>query len=129
MATWEEIANANLRAAKVLHKEAEFRSSTNRSYYAAYAAVTAKAVARGVQFPHGGNNPTHEQLPILILNNLDLTQRVKREAAAIIRRLRVARVSADYVPNDRVDERTSRDCLRDAARELDLLEISDAEPA
>jgi uncharacterized protein (UPF0332 family) len=128
LATWIEIANANLKAAKILHRESEFRSSATRSYYAAYAAVTAKAIERGVQFPYGGNNPTHEQLPNIILNNLNLSLRNKREAAAIIRRLRAARVSADYVPHESVDENTSRESLKDAARELSLLEVPQDDP-
>jgi uncharacterized protein (UPF0332 family) len=117
-----------LGAAKELLKLGAYRSSVSRCYYSVFAAITGAAAQRGVRFPHGGNNPTHDQLPALVRNNLNLSIAQRRDLSAIVRRLRAARVSADYVPTDGVDMRLARSCVRDAARGLDLLEVVDGDP-
>lgn len=125
--TWEELSRETYRAARLLLAHDRFRGAVNRSYYAAYAAVTSRLAARGVQFGYGGNNPTHEQLPQLILHNLDVAVHQRRRLAAAIRRLRLGRVEADYVPAAFLDEHTARDLVRDAGSVLEILEISDDE--
>jgi uncharacterized protein (UPF0332 family) len=123
MTTWEQLALDSLRAAKLLLQEGFLRSCVNRSYFGAYAAATARLAERRVQFPHGGNNPTHEQLPRLILNNLELSEHNGRRVAAAVRRLRYGRAEADYIPAAHLDRGLARDFVRDASTVLELLEV------
>jgi uncharacterized protein (UPF0332 family) len=80
----------------VLARAEHWRSSVSRSYYAAYSAVTSRLNERGVSFPHGWNNPGHEQLPNLILHNLTLPINIRRRLKQWIEFLRNAREDADY---------------------------------
>jgi uncharacterized protein (UPF0332 family) len=114
-----------LRAAKALAGEGYWRSSVNRSYYAAYCAVTSELVARGVRFARGWNNPPHEQLPNLIAHNLTLPLDVRRRLRKLIRILRQMREDADYRPGISVDRPMALDCLRDAMAVLKDLGVQD----
>ncbi len=81
-----------------LLQDGYFRSSINRPYYAAYAALS---------------------------GNLDATTRETRfDLAKAIGRLWKARVNADYVPAAYVDQNIALDALRDANAILLALEIS-----
>ena len=53
MATWKELSLENLEAAKALLGQGYWRASINRSYYAAYCAISQALTARGVQFARG----------------------------------------------------------------------------
>ena len=79
MATWQEMSLGCLQAAKLLLAEGQWRGSINRSYYAAYCAVSHELVRRGVRFPQGWNNPAHDQLPAMIHNGLTLPQDTRRK--------------------------------------------------
>ena len=125
MSTWQELSLDCLQAAKMLADTEHWRSSVNRSYYAAYCAVTSKLVARRVSFAHGWNNPAHEQLPNLILHNLTLPMNTRRRLKQLILFLREARENADYRPGITVDRATARDCIRDAETVLKYLEVQD----
>lgn len=114
VATWQELSLECLRAAKMLAGEGYWRSSVNRSYYAAYCAVTSELVARGVRFARGWNNPPHEQLLNLITHNLSLPLNVRRRLRKFIRLLRHAREDADYRPGASVDRATALNCIRSA---------------
>lgn len=92
-----------LRSAKVLLDAGLLRRSVSSSYYAAYCAVTSELAARGLSFAHGWNNPSHEQLPDFIANNMALPRNTGRQLVRILRRLRAARESADYRPGATVD--------------------------
>ncbi|MFQ6042163.1 MAG: HEPN domain-containing protein [Candidatus Poribacteria bacterium] len=125
MATWQELSLECLRAAKMLAGEGYWRSSVNRSYYAAYCAVTSELVARGVRFARGWNNPPHEQLLNLITHNLSLPLNVRRRLRKFIRLLRHAREDADYRPGASVDRATALNCIRSAVlvlRDLGVLQ-------
>ncbi len=91
MATWRELSLDNLEAAKVLLAAGHIRSSINRSYYAAYCAISQALVTRGVQFARGWNNPSHEQLLTLIRNGLPLPRGTRQPLLQAVRRLRFAR--------------------------------------
>ena len=125
MATWEEMSRDSIVAARELMTAGRIRSSVSRSYYAAYAALTGALIRRGVQFGRGGNNPPHEQLPRLILANLSQPEFRRRQLAAALRRLREARVAADYMPAPEVDASQARDALRDASGICRALEVRD----
>jgi hypothetical protein len=87
--------------------------------------VTAHLVRRNLQFAQGRNNPPHEQLPALIRGNLNLREHTRRQLTAAVRRLRHARVEADYLPRAELDGAVARNLLRDTATVLRLLEIDD----
>ncbi len=67
--TWTAMARENLVAAKSLSADARWRSAVSRAYYAAYCVVTGELAGRA-NFPRGRQNPSHDQLPKLIMNYL-----------------------------------------------------------
>ena len=121
MATWREMSRDSLQAAKTLTGEGRLRSAISRSYYAAYCAVTAALVARGVSFPHSWNNPAHEQLPDLVSNNLSLPPDRRRRLRKALRILRRAREDADYRPGITIDRQATVDYLRTAILVIESL--------
>ena len=125
MADWREMALACLEAAKKLSDARLYRRSVSSSYYAAYSAITATLVKRGVTFAHGWNNPAHEQMPDLILNNTDLHRSKRYLLNKAIRRLRLERENADYRPKVMVDRRTALNSIHDVRLVFDILEMKD----
>ena len=123
MSTWQELSLDCLRAAKILANAGHWRSSVNRSYYAAYSAVTSRLVERSASFAHGWNNPGHEQLPNLILHNLTLPMNTRRRLKQLILFLRDARENADYRPGQTIDKDKAFVCLRNAEAVLRDLEV------
>lgn len=115
MATWTELSRESLQAASSLARVGLWRSSINRSYYAAYCAVTGELAKRRVSFARGWNNPAHEQLPSLIEHNLALPRATRRRLKTILRLLRRAREDADYRPTITIDRALALNSLRDAA--------------
>lgn len=113
----------SLEAAKSLAGQGHWRSSVNRSYYAAYCAVTAELVRRNASFPHGRNNPAHEQLPDFVAGNLPLPQSVRRRLRTALRTLRSAREDADYRPAAAVDRTTALSSIRSAVFIQEGLEV------
>ncbi len=112
-----------LKAGRKLLEETLYRRSISSSYYAAYSAVTAALVKKGVTFAHGWNNPAHDQLPTLVLHRLALPRNTRFELNKAIRRLRLERENADYRPQAKLDRNTALDCLHDARLVLNILEI------
>lgn len=112
---WLVTAYESSRAAKGLYRAGNYRSCTSRCYYSTYQTLTAICVTHGDtgHFPPEWNNPSHEQLPGLILNNGDLIQTDRRTIARLVRSLRYAREDADYRPGRTVDETTARNSIRD----------------
>lgn len=123
--SWKRLAQESLIAAKALYEDNFYRACVNRTYYASYQAATAESVSHGDagSFPTGWNNPSHEQLPGLILNNGGLTLPQRRSIAHSLRFLRNAREDADYRPGHTVDQNVARDCLREAASVLRVLGV------
>ena len=125
MATWQDISVDSRRAAQDLLDGGRWRSSISRSYYAAYAAVTAELVARNVTFPNGRRNPEHRALPTYIDHNLtSLPAWARRQLSHSIRRLRAERVDADYMPAASIGRGVALAALRDANRVLVALGIN-----
>lgn len=122
MATWQEMSQDNLKAAKHLLIAELFRRSISSSYYAAYSIITDELVAKGVSFAHGWLNPAHEQLPELILNNLGLSRNTKHELRKALAILRKLRENADYRPTISADERLAREAIQLAQRVIKLTE-------
>jgi uncharacterized protein (UPF0332 family) len=125
LATWKELSREHLRTAKLLIAEGHPRGSVNRSYYAAYCALTDALRAKGLTFPYGWGNPPHDQLPELIANNLALPREVRWQLRKVIRALRKAREDADYRPGVDVNRVLALNCIRDAITVLRKLGIED----
>ena len=77
MATWTQMALNNSKAAKTLLNAECYRSSISRAYYAAYCAITSQLAGK-YTFPFGGNNPSHPDLPFLVMHNLTALPEYKR---------------------------------------------------
>lgn len=92
--TWEEMSLARLRAAKSLLDAGFYRDSISRSYCAAASCVRDQEAS----FAHGFRNPSHEQLPRLILNAGHLRVTKRRRLNSLLRVLRRAREDAEYRP-------------------------------
>jgi uncharacterized protein (UPF0332 family) len=125
LATWEELSRDSLWAAKLLADQGHLRSSVSRAYYAAYCAIAGACVARGVTFPYGWRNPSHEQLPDLVMHNLALPRETRWRLARNIRVLRDARESADYRPGVSISRAILIECLRLASWVMVALGIGD----
>ena len=122
MATWQELSEDNLAAAKELLQTGRLRSSLSRSYYAAYCAVTAKLVQKKVDFPHGWNNPAHDQVIALIRDNLPLSTSSRRRILKAVNYLRVQREAADYRPGGAVQQSAAIDSVRYAQQVMEIME-------
>lgn len=122
MATWKELGQDNLEAAKALLADEHWRSSVSRSYYAAYCAVSQRLAEKGVQFARGWNNPAHDQLLALIRNGLTLPPEARHRTTTTLRRLRLARETADYRPDHLVEKDLALASLRDAGSVLRMME-------
>jgi HEPN domain-containing protein len=108
---WRDIGRVGSRSAKLLYESGDYRGSANRAYYAVYHAATAVCVEHGDEFPHGRNNPPHDQLPQLILNNGDLPLGRRRQIVRLLLLLRTEREIADYRPGRTIDILNARDGL------------------
>lgn len=122
---WRRTALATLDTARHLREREYHLSCVSRAYYAANQAATCVCIAHGdaSQFPQGWNNPSHEQLPDLMLNNGDLTLSTRRTVRRILRELRVLREDSDYRPGRTVDERTVLTALTMATSLFERLEM------
>lgn len=120
--TWEEMSLARLRAAKALLDLGFYRDSISRSYYAAYCAATSRVVGRNVTFAFGRQNPSHDQLPDLILNTGRLPKAVRQKVRTRLYFLRYSRENADYRPHAPIDRALALDCILNAAAVIKLLE-------
>ena len=114
MPSWEDLSRESFHAAQELRGLSLFRSSVNRSYYAAYTAATSVVNPPRQGYRLGRGNPSHEQLPGLIRNLGSLQIEIRRAVNRCIRRLRNARIYADYLPGMTVDEPLAIHCIRDA---------------
>ena len=125
MATWRELSLECRRSAKNLLTDGCLRSSSNRSYYAAYAALSGELEGK-VVYKEGRDNPAHADLPAYILRNLDgLSRETRFILIKAVSRLWKARVIADYVPAIYLDRTIAINALRDVNTILLTLEVDD----
>lgn len=123
--TWRQMSLDSRAAAKELLVAERFRSSISRAYYAAYCAVT-DALAGRITFGYGGNNPTHNELPNLIVSNLSgVSVGERHKVRKSVRVLQAMRAEADYVPAVSIGRQEARNALREADRVLRLLGVED----
>jgi uncharacterized protein (UPF0332 family) len=125
VATWEELSDEALRAAKKLFDDEIYRSSISRSYYAVYCRLTSVLVRQRIDFARGWNNPAHEQLPRLVRGRLRVPEWDRRTISTALRRLRLSRENADYRPPAPVGRSEALECLHDAAMIVRRLEKAD----
>lgn len=122
MATWDDLSEEALRAAKALLAEDCYRGCVNRSYYCVYCATASRLVSKSVEFRHGWKNSAHEQLPGLIRGRFGDMSKVNRlKLVNVLRRLRLARIDADYRPRITVNENLAKNALRDASSFLRII--------
>lgn len=124
---WKSRAFSSLYSAKILYREECFRDTASRSYYSAYQAATSICVEHGdaVNFPPEWNNPTHDQLPDLIMNNGNLSREDRKKIVRLLKFLRKNREDADYRVGITVDKLISIECLHATMTVLRILEIDD----
>ena len=112
---WDAAASDALGAAEALRRSGHFRSCVSRAYYAASSYVAASLVLDpGVVFRDGRQGPPHETLPDLLGERM-VARMAPRAVSSIRRDLRVlyaARITADYLPDHRVDEGLAVSMLR-----------------
>ena len=84
-------------AARELEKRKNWRSATNRYYYAAFSAITAHLRKRTMEFPNGYEHPPHRQVGRFIKRYLvELPKADRDELRDALARLYRAREDADY---------------------------------
>ncbi len=120
---WEAMSLERLRAAKALLDAGFYRDSISRSYYAAYCAATSRVIDRGIVFANGRRNPSHEQLPELILNLGGIALSDRRKARRLLYVLRQVREDADYRPHAFVVRSVAQDAIYNATALLEILEV------
>lgn len=119
MATWSDIAQENLAAAKQLHGAEHVRSCLNRAYYCAYAHLTGVLVDAGHTVSSGNRaNPGHQQLIELTRHNLP--RGVGAGVVRMLRRLVSFRLAADYDPESQLSQTESLEALRSASKIMEL---------
>ena len=123
---WKDLSRDNFASAQKLRDDGDprfWRSSVNRSYYAAYCAAAMHLCTPGRRFPHGRNNPDHGQLATLIgaLSSIPVSDR--RKVQHQLRSLREARTTADYRPGRTITQYDSIAAVKSAAVVLILLGI------
>lgn len=104
---WQTVGHDHLAAAQSCRRAGHFRSSVSRSYYAAYAFLSAALIKKDtVSFQISRDGPTHAQLPNLIRDHLN--QEFGSASLKLIRQNITAlynlRVLADYYPQKTVGE-------------------------
>jgi len=127
VSAWLAVSRQVLRTAWLAFYGEDFRSTVNRAYYASYQAATAACVAHGDGglFPHGWNNPSHDQLPSLIRNNGTLESETRRKIARLLRELRTFREDADYRPGRTILRAQALHCVQEATFVLEALGVTD----
>ena len=121
MATWYELGRDSRLAARLLSRADRLRSSVSCAYYAAYSAVAHDMAEQTADFPHGWNNPAHEQIARWLEGNRTLPIRHRRRLVKAVRRLRKAREDADYRPGMSFNKADVIELLRESALVFRLL--------
>jgi uncharacterized protein (UPF0332 family) len=119
------MARDSLEAARVLLANKHWRSSVSRSYYSAFAAMTA-AVESNASFPSGRDAPAHATMPALIRNYLSQLRIVeRRRLMSDVRELYENRITADYRVSRTVNRETALRSVLLAERAIKALESND----
>lgn len=111
MSDWRQVATENFSAALELVQH-HWRSALSRTYYAAYARITAGLERIGVTFPDGQEGPSHKKLPALVENSFTRAGNPGWRLSVLISELYRLRIMADYRPSTNI----SAVAVRDAAR-------------
>ncbi len=119
--SWDQLARDSLQSAKNLQRSGNHvhRSVVSRAYYAVYCASTYYILSHlpKTTFGNNWNNPTHEQLKVL-LKALDARLRPSSSTLSSITLLRELRVNADYRPAVTVSASIATNALMEASKVL-----------
>jgi len=119
--SWDQLARDSLESAKDLQRSGNHahRSVVSRAYYAVFCAATYYILRHRPKtaFANNWNNPTHEQLKVL-LKALDSKTRPSSETLSSIVLLRELRVNADYRPSVAVSASIATNALIEASKVL-----------
>ena len=122
MSTWDGMSRENLASAKKLLVEGYYRKCTSCGYCSVYSAITSELMNNKSSFALGWNNPSHEQVPKLILMSasFDLGDRCKIRKHVML--LRQWREDADYRPHKTFDKHRALEAIIYAQRVISILE-------
>ncbi|MBY0311640.1 MAG: HEPN domain-containing protein [Phycisphaerales bacterium] len=108
-----------MQSSKLLLEHGHFRAAVSRAYYSAYSMVTSGLIQSGHTVSVGERpNPSHAQVAVMIQHNLDKRRFDKiaiRELSRKVRRLYAMRLSADYAPQDSIEQAEALQAVRDAS--------------
>ena len=102
---WQEMAREAFEAASEAEASGHLRSAASRYYYAAYQAVTALLLYRGLIPPAGREAWSHSQTPTLIKNETETlvtSRNIRNNLAARLDELYRLRIRADYTAGRRL---------------------------
>lgn len=122
---WQEMAWESEKVAQLAEASGYFRSAASRYYYAAYQAITALLLYRGLTPPVDRQAWSHDQTPDLINEQLEpfLRSRDKRtDLARRLERLYKTRIIADYMADRPVRADSLKIVRRDASYILKVAE-------
>ena len=119
---WKALSLECFKSAQILRTRGMHRSSVNRSYYAAYCAITAN-LPQETQFAHGMQNPSHQQIRKLLDSTLGISPARRKRHAKALNFLWHSRVDADYRPTRSIAEQASIDCIHHASLICSTLEV------
>ena len=120
---WFVVARDSFRAANVLLRQGQYRSSVNRSYYAAFSAIVG-ALPPTVPKPTGLRTPRHLDLPKFVevyLTQLPIRQR--KTIRGVVEKLYASRIAADYNERRTTDKVVARERFTEAGIILRLLGV------
>jgi uncharacterized protein (UPF0332 family) len=111
---WSDLSLECFKSAQLLKNNEKYRSSINRSYYAAYAAVTSN-IPEGTVFPFSMTNPSHQQVRDLLPGMIKASVNSKKRIVKALNFLWYSRIDADYRPYRNVGAKAAIDCIHYAS--------------
>ena len=123
---WAKMSLDAYEASKLLHHSGHYRSAISRAYYAACSAMVAElSDAKGIRFGHGGTNPSHAKLPLMIkgLDDRVHAHYVKMRMKQTLTKMRSDREKADYVDSWTANPKNSLQSVFGAKYILEALGI------
>ena len=119
---WLVMARASFATGDLANESGDNRSAASRYYYAAYQAVTALFLYRGLTPPVGREAWSHDETPDIIVN--DLSPLIRSRDTRNNLRVRLTglydlRVTADYRARIAVDDEELKEARKDAGFILD----------
>ncbi|MEM6560708.1 MAG: hypothetical protein AAF656_03835 [Planctomycetota bacterium] len=121
--TWTQVSRDSQSAAIEALDRRRWRTSVSRSYFAVYAAVTAVAVDRRVEFASDREGPEHRQLVGIVLRNLGLGDNAG-DVVGLATQLYQLRLRADYRPSSVIGAAEAQSAVSMMRKAANLLEVN-----